>query len=104
MRIEPGEIRVNAVGTILDETNVKVWHVDLHSKYAAILSLSDEEVLLCAAGDTLGVDETHRGTPTAVALPALGDGWSVMAECRRYTLRVVAYRSGRVLSTQEVAL
>lgn len=102
MRIAPGEIRVNAVDAILNEANVKVWHVDLHSKYAAILSLSDEEVLLYAADDTIKVDESRRGTPTALVLPDLGDGWSVIAECARYTCRVVAYRSGRVLSTQEV--
>lgn len=93
MRIEPGEIRVGEVLLVLDEEYVRVWHVDLDSKYAQakVLSFSADEVLLHAADRTKRVDEARRGRPTVLKVD-LPDGWLIMVDCARYTCRIVGYR------------
>lgn len=91
MKIEPGEIRVAGADMMLDRPKMKVWHLDLDSKYAEILAYSGAEVLLTAGERTLRIDENLKGQPTAVVLD-LPDSWHVIAECARYTLRIVAYQ------------
>lgn len=91
MNVAPGEIRVNEVVAVLDEPHAKVWHVDLGSKYAEVLSTDGGQVLLHAGERALGVDPDRAGCPTAFVL-GLGDGWDVLAECTKGTLRIVAYR------------
>ena|SRR6476469_959857 len=92
--VEPGEIRVASVEVMLDWSLAKVWYVDLHSKYAEILTYSNEEVLLHAGERTLRLDESLRGKPTAIRLD-LPDDWSLIVDCARYTCRIVAYRPDR---------
>lgn len=48
MEIKPGEIIVEDIDVIIDLETVKVWHVDLRSKYAEILAYSKDQVLLHA--------------------------------------------------------
>jgi hypothetical protein len=91
MKIEPGEIRVAGADMMLDRPRMKVWHLDLDSKYAEILSYSTSEVLLAAGDRTLRTDEEFKGQPTAVIID-LPDDWHVIAECARYTCRIVAYQ------------
>jgi hypothetical protein len=90
--LTPGEIRVGEVVLVLDEPHVKVWHVDLLSKYAEVASYSGDDVIMLAAGThTLRSDESRPGELTVIKL-GLDDGWTVIAEAARYTLRIVAYR------------
>lgn len=91
MKIKQREIRVNEAVLMLDEPYAKVWFVDLASKYAHVLQAGPDEVLLNADSNTLGVDQEHRLSPTALVL-GLPWGWNVTAQCIRYTCRVVAYR------------
>lgn len=94
MRITAGEVRVNLAELVIDTAEFKVWLVDLESKYAELLTYSDDEVVLIAGARTLRPDPARRGVPTVlhVDLPDGGERWHVLAECRRYTCRVVAYR------------
>jgi len=97
LRVTPGEIRLNYARQVVDDEHAKVWEVDLHSKYAEVLAYGHDdhgtpEVLIYAGEFTLGLDESLRGTPTRIALTSLDDGWSLMAESPRYTLRLVAYQ------------
>lgn len=91
MRIEPGEIRVAGADMMLDRPKMKVWHIEVDSKYAEILAYSETEVLLTAGERTLRINEELKGQPTAVVID-LPDDWHIIAECARYTLRIVAYR------------
>lgn len=91
MNIEKGEVRVASVLMVLDRPNMKVWHIDLYSKYAEILAYSTDEVLLGAGDRTLRIDEQRKGQPTALII-GLPDDWYVIAECARYTCRIVGYK------------
>ncbi len=90
LRIRPGEVRVAGITRMLDTPSVKVWHVDLHTKYAQILTYTTDEVLLICDDRTLHADESLRGTPTGLAI-GLPDDWFVIAESTRYTCRIVGY-------------
>lgn len=91
MRIEPGEIRVFHVVMVLDRPKMKVWHVDLDSKYAEVLACDANEVLLCAGPQTRGIDENLKDQPTALVIELPAD-WHVIADCRLYTCRIAGYQ------------
>lgn len=91
MRIEPGEVVVNDVHLVIDYPDVKIWEVDLASKYAEIFAFTGDGVLLRANERTLYVDKSLPGVPTAL-INDLNDTWVTIAECARYTCRVVAYQ------------
>lgn len=99
MLIVPGEIRVSAALLVLDQPHARIWHLDLDSKYAQVLSYTAQEVLLIADERTMGVDEALRGRPTAVAVK-LPQGWNVMVDCSRYTCRIIGYRQDQVRDDQ----
>lgn len=92
MEVVPGVIRVNEVDVMADAANLKVWHVDLNSKYAEVLAYGGWEVLLHATERTLRTDPEH-GQATVIRLPQLGDDWNLIADSGRYTCRIVAYRT-----------
>lgn len=94
--VEPGEIQLHYALLVVDDQHAKAWNVDLHSKYAQVLSCDYDDdgrpqVLVYAVGRTLRLNESLRGMPTRITLTSLNDSWQLMAECLRYTLRIVAY-------------
>jgi hypothetical protein len=92
LEIEPGEIRIGGGAiTLLDEPHVRVWHVDLDSKYAQVLTYSADEVLLIADERTLRTDTSRRGKPTVLKVN-LPDDWQIIVDCSRYTCRIVGYK------------
>lgn len=94
INVTPGEIEVDRVDRVLDTEHAKAWHVDLVSKYAEIGYYSrcgnEAGVHLWAVDRTLYVVEELRKKPTDIMIGA-PDGWIVLAECARYTCRIVAY-------------
>ena len=97
--VTPGEVRVSHVDLVLDTPDVRVWHIDLHSKYAKVLAYSREEVLLYATDETLRTDVSQLGTPTSVKVNVPEDdddyAWIMMVDCSRYSCRFVAYRMSK---------
>lgn len=98
--VEPGEVRVNHVTHVISVPNVEIFELDLLTKYASVLYTSYDDtavlVALHATRDTLHVAESHRGTAThfTVRVPAgRPSDWTCLAECSRYTVRVVLYRN-----------
>jgi len=87
--IRPGEIHIDSIDTIVDEPHIKIWHINLDSKYADVVYYGDHEIALCATDQTLRTDPDHEGQATILILPP-GD-WSTIAECTRYTCRIAAY-------------
>lgn len=93
MQVTQGEVRVAAIDLVLDSATCKVWHVNLDTKYAEIVAYSEEQVFIGSSERTLRIDESKRGEPTILHLPGLFDeGWSIIADCARYTCRIVLYR------------
>lgn len=91
VHVSEGVVRVDSVDLMLDRDDVKVWHINLNSKYAVLASYSDDGVIMLDADtDTLRTNPT--AAVTVVSLPPLGDEWSLISACARYTCRVVAYR------------
>lgn len=87
-----GEIRVSAIDLMLDTDYARVWEVDLDSKYAEVGSICDDGTIMLVGCDrTLRMDEECRGEATVITVPVPG-GWTVMAECARYTCRIVAWK------------
>lgn len=81
LKITQAGVVVAGVDIVIDELNLKVWHVDLPTKGAKVLGFTHQMVVL---QDAYGV---------AVSIPlGLDDSWQVIAECARYTCRIVAYR------------
>jgi len=99
--VEPGEIQVSGIDVMVDDPSAKVWHIDLATKYAAVLAYSTDRVFLWATEDTLWVDENRRGMPTALVL-GLPDDWNVIVDCARYTCRIVGYQTASPIESVEV--
>lgn len=91
-----GGVRVNTAVAVLDCGNCLLLRVDLHSKYARLLSVGSGEeegpsVYLAADKNTLNLDETKpRDAVTLIEFPEF-EGWSVFAanEPGRYTMALV---------------
>jgi hypothetical protein len=92
--VTPGEIGVNQINRVLDTEHAKAWHLDLGSKYAEVLSYSqsphEATIDLHATEYTVYVEEP-RGTCTSIHIPVPME-WIILAECARYTCRIVAYK------------
>lgn len=92
--VTPGEIGINVVDRVLDTEHAKAWHLDLGSKYARVLSYSqgphEATIHLHADERTLYVEEP-RGTCTNIHIQVPME-WIILAECARYTCRIVAYK------------
>ncbi len=87
-----GEVRVNSVDLILSTPDVRVWHIDLATKYAEVPSYTADAVILTAGARTLRIDDTRKGEATVVPLD-VPVGWDIVVDpFPRYTVRVVAYR------------
>lgn len=96
---QDGEIEVNDISLIVDTDDVKVWHIDLRSKYAGICGYSDDSLHLMAEPDTKHVVEEKRGQSTVIEFRYPNDDldfyWFVIVDCSRYTARFIAYRQAR---------
>lgn len=97
--LRPGQIRVDddAVMQVIDHDNVKVFEIDLMSKYPG-------DVITWSMGDRIGVDmfagehtlEVGKSPdPTTFTLPLNSMDWVLVAQASRYTARVIAYRVER---------
>jgi hypothetical protein len=94
--VEPGEVRVSRVDLVLSTPDVRVWHIDLHSKYARIAVYDRTQIMLYADDNTLSIDRERKGFTTTVHLDVPDDDgehtWFMLADCIRHTCTVVAYR------------
>lgn len=93
MRVVKGQIRVH--GAVKREApGVVEIRIDLDSKYAEVVCISEDTVALAATDRTIGLCPEHQGT-TLVHLDLKGysaSEWNVFAEVSRYTLYVIAWR------------
>lgn len=85
----PGEIRVSRIVALLDDPVVKVWSVELTSKFADVLSYGESCVYLRAGARTQQVDKTLLGKVTIIELGLVAD-WQLIAEVHRYACTIVA--------------
>jgi hypothetical protein len=92
LHVEEGEVEVSTAELVIDHPDVRVWEVDLVTKHADVLSYNGDEVLLRATEHTSKVNESQRGKATRIRLGAPTSGWTVIAECGRYTCVIAAYR------------
>lgn len=99
--IEPGQIKISEDGVwlVIDEENVKVWEIDLESKYPSLLPAyvnnseggHGYEVYIVADEDTIKIDDETEKT-TKFVIHGLERGWFFMVDGARYTVRIVMYR------------
>ena len=104
--ITPGQIEINEDGVtqIIDHDNVKVFELDLASKYPGNVvdwsTLNQKGVLLFAGERTLYANiSVQEPTCFTLDLEDGGEGdawdWIIVATGSRYTIRVVVYRVER---------
>lgn len=94
-----GQIRVSSVTQVINYDDVKVWEIDLHSKYPDVwISTSYDSdgthylVHLAVAKETIKVDTSKEGGTTFEFITPPGENWRVTAGGGRYTVEVFAYR------------
>lgn len=98
--IEPGAISVSAVDLVIDHENVKIYEIDLHSKYPGdifYVSTSDSVAVCLFAGlDTLHVAGDDRDKRTVIEFRFPGaHNWGILAEAVRYSCRVALWNRDR---------
>jgi hypothetical protein len=86
---------------VVDLPDVQVWHVDLRTKYADVgwygVDEGVVEVSLVTSERTLNINPDAEG-PTILTFPVpvldteCDESWIVLADCSRYTARVIFYR------------
>lgn len=92
MEVVLGEIRVARVTQLLDHAIVKVWQVELGSKFASVLGYHRRMVYLKAGARTTGLNNERRGQATIIDTGLLRADWDVMAEVDMYNMRIIALR------------
>lgn len=96
VRVRVGEIKVAVVDLVLDTEWAKAWHIGLGSKWADASSYAQDDgearIYLQAIEETLDHDFDLRGTSTMIIVQ-VPDNWTILAECVRYTCRIVAYKA-----------
>jgi hypothetical protein len=92
--VQHGEIIVDTIDLVIDEPNVKVWQGDCRSKYMDYAYSSDPlQLMLFASERTLYLDDRYKGEATFIDTGlSTRDGWSLVVECARYSIYMVAYR------------
>jgi hypothetical protein len=102
-KINPGAVRISRVDLVMVRPDVRIWHIDMHTKYAEVCGYSLDEdfgtldIYLHAGMHALHPDESvDRDMPTTVRLSlpqrAAQGTWNVIADKHaRYEARVVAY-------------
>jgi hypothetical protein len=95
----PGEIRANAPELVVDHDDVKVFEVDLDSKYPGFVSYGGWgtgnrlSVAIHADGRTLELDDSRRGKVTQLVFELEDGEWVAVSDAARYTWHVVVFRS-----------
>jgi hypothetical protein len=94
--VQPGEIIVNEVISLIDNPEFKVYYVDLRSKYpAGVFYISTENTIavgVLASEGTLYTDNTSfKPTMVEFRFPD-AHNWNVIADAARYTVRIVMWR------------
>lgn len=101
-RLPTWELKVGRIRTspeqvlvVLEQPNVMIFEIDLDSKYPGLFLHEScgegrRSVVILPDEDTIKLDETAT-TDTEFILRG-AEGWTIMADGSRYTVRIVAYR------------
>lgn len=95
--VKLGEIGIHEPDLIVQYLGVEIWEIDCVSKYPDAFMVEDEEgvgVDLVASPETLKIDESKKGVHTSIRFPGT-DGWHIMVEALRYTVRIVIWKDRR---------
>jgi hypothetical protein len=102
--VEQGMFRVSDVSRVAggEEEGFLVLYADCDSKYPCTIDSSGTEgipeVLVFPQVNedgsyrSLHLDGSKRDKPTQITLPAYTEGWSMISDGGRYTVRIVAWR------------
>ena len=111
MKIEPGEVRISTIMTIMDLDDVKIVELDLSTKYVEVMAYvrgdNEYKIFLLGRDCAMHLDESRRGEATVLAFELPDEdsaGWESIADGGRYTIRVALYRNKEVYSTHDVVL
>lgn len=110
MKIDPGEVRISTVTTILDLDDVKIVELDLSTKYVEVMAYArgdnEYKIFLLGRDCAMHLDESRRGEATTLIfeLPKGSNDWESIADGGRYTIRIALYRDKEVYSTNDVVL
>lgn len=95
-----GAVIVNDIFSIIDEPNVKIWHVDCKTKRPEFYHAFEAEKVLTvtffATNETLFTNEDKKGEQTHILINLGEDAvnkWNIIIDGGRYDFRIVAYRS-----------
>lgn len=103
VKLYRGTVLVNSVDCVCRQRGVRIYEVDLLTKYATIISTSTWlgaiEVILHADENSLYYDVT-TAVPTTIRILVPGDvdRWNVMTECAKNTARIVVWRRSKWLT------
>lgn len=88
-----GCIKVRSIVPVQISRNVRIWEIDMDSKYVDVSVANryngEIEVLLDKNENTMHLDESELST--VIHLPIRGK-WSIIVDSSKYTVIVVAYR------------
>lgn len=99
--VEPGAIRISDVTCVIDHPNVRIWNIEMHTKYAEFLAYDSAtnddgvRIHLWAGDHAIKLDARYeRNMPTTATLPVPNSGhWEVTGDTTaRYSLRIVVYQ------------
>lgn len=97
-----GQFVINTVDVVHRSANLLVLEVDTHSKYPSTIN-SDNRVFIFTHERSLKVDKTTN-IITNIVLPHVTEdnGWHIMVTDGRYSVQIVAYRTGLTVEREEV--
>lgn len=95
----PGRVQVSQIVQVIDQPDVKVFEVDLASKYPGDLSDTADErsvsVMILPDEHTLRLDESADGVTEIVFPVECSFAWTVIANGSKGTVRICLYRRPR---------
>ena len=101
--VDPGVARVNEASLAHSAPNIVCIEIDMHSKYAVVVGAGggegEEPVVYIGDDERTIHKDTSTNAPTAVTFPDYADWGVFVAECCRYTCRVVLVRPATCLHT-----
>jgi hypothetical protein len=93
--VDEGQILVESVDLVTKRRGLRVWHIEMHSKYAETMSWDNSGIDLIATEHTLKWNRDSKAA-THVELPIPKD-WEVLADLHaRYSIQVVAWKPWRL--------
>jgi hypothetical protein len=100
--VTQGAFTLASVHVLVAVKDVLIIEADCTSKYPGELSVSDRgergpEVMIWPGEHSQKLDQRpdRAAAPTVITLPSYAGNWTVIAEGRRYTIRIVAYSRRR---------